>query len=97
MTRRSGFTLIELMIVVAIVGIFAGIVREGQERGVMRAELDPFVTMWAFFGALDELAIQWVLSRKPGKFPLDTTANAVADVFIRGMATPAGLNAAATP
>jgi TetR/AcrR family fatty acid metabolism transcriptional regulator len=81
----------------AYLGIFAGIVREGQERGVMRAELDPFVTMWAFFGALDELAIQWVLSRKPGKFPLDATANAVADVFIRGMATPAGLDAVATP
>jgi len=81
----------------AYLGIFAGIVREGQERGVVRPELDPFVTMWAFFGALDELAIQWVLSRKPGKFPLDATANAVADVFIRGMATPAGLNAATTP
>ena len=81
----------------AYLGIFAGIVREGQECGMIRPELDPFVTMWAFFGALDELAIQWVLSRKPGKFPLDATANAVADVFIRGMATPAGLGAAATP
>ena len=67
-------------------GIFATILREGQERGVIRAELNPFVMMWAFFGALDEIAIQWVLSKKPSKFPLEATANSVADVFIRGMA-----------
>lgn len=67
-------------------GIFATILREGQERGVLRAELNPFVMMWAFFGALDEIAIQWVLSKKPSKFPLEATANSVADVFIRGMA-----------
>jgi TetR/AcrR family fatty acid metabolism transcriptional regulator len=68
-------------------GIFANIVREGQERGVIRPELDPFVMMWAFFGALDELAIQWVLSRKPARFSLEATAITVADTFIRGMAT----------
>jgi TetR/AcrR family fatty acid metabolism transcriptional regulator len=81
----------------AYLGIFAGIVREGQERGVVRPDLDPFVMMWAFFGALDEIAIQWVLSRKPGKFPLETTANAVADVFIRGMSSADGVHAAPTP
>ena len=66
-------------------GIFAQIVRDGQTAGVFRPELDPFVTMWAFFGALDEIAMQWVLSRKTDPFPLDAAADQVADVFIRGM------------
>lgn len=66
--------------------IFAGIIRDGQERGVFRAGLDPFVIMWAFFGAMDEIAMQWVLARRH-KFSLDAAADQVADVFIRGMAT----------
>lgn len=72
-------------------GVFAGIVREGQEGGVIRADLDPFVLMWAFFGALDELAIQWVLAKRRDKFSLEATADTVADVFIRGMAEPASI------
>lgn len=67
-------------------GIFAGIVHEGQQRGVIRPELDAFTLMWAFFGAMDEIAMQWVLSRKANKFSLESTADTVADVFIRGMA-----------
>ncbi len=77
----------------AYLGVFGQIVREGQACGTFRADLDPFVTMWAFFGALDELAMQWVLSRKTetgiarerGRFDLDNAARQVADVFIRGM------------
>ena len=65
--------------------VFAEITREGQARGIFRSDLDPFVTMWAFFGALDELAMQWVLSRRPNRFEIDTAAEQVADVFIRGM------------
>lgn len=68
--------------------VFAGIVRDGQERGVIR-QVDPFASMWAFFGALDEIAMQWVLANKERKqrFSLDASAEAVADIFVRGMAT----------
>lgn len=68
--------------------VFADIVREGQERGVVRSDLDPFVLMWAFFGAMDEIAMQWVLSKRPNKFSLEATADTVSEVFIRGMAAP---------
>ena len=79
-------------------GVFAAIVREGQESGGIRPELDPFVLMWAFFGALDEIAMQWVLSKRRDKFSLDATADTVADVFIRGMAhAPLIPSAAAVP
>lgn len=69
----------------AYLGIFGQIVREGQARGLFRPELDPFVSMWSFFGALDELAMQFVLSPRTERFKLDEAAAQVADVFIRGM------------
>ncbi len=69
----------------AYLGMFGQIVREGQASGLFRAELDPFITMWAFFGGLDEIAMQWVLSRKADRFSLEDAARQVADVFIRGM------------
>ncbi len=70
-------------------GIFASIVRDGQDRGLLRPDLEPFVMMWAFFGAMDEIAMQWVLSRRRDKFSLEAAADGVADVFIRGMAATA--------
>jgi TetR/AcrR family fatty acid metabolism transcriptional regulator len=69
----------------AYLGVFGAIVREGQARGIFRADVDPFVGMWAFFGALDELAMQWVLSRKVDRFTLDAAAEQVAGIFVRGL------------
>ena len=69
----------------AYLGVFGQIVREGQASGVFRSELDPFTTMWAFFGGLDEIAMQWVLSRKADRFSLENAADQVADLFIRGL------------
>lgn len=68
-------------------GMFGQIVRDGQQLGLFRPEIDPFVGMWAFFGALDEIAMQWVLSRRADRFSLDSAADQVADVFIRGLRT----------
>ena len=65
--------------------MFGQIVREGQARGVFRADVDPFVGSWAFFGALDELAMQWVLSKKSERFSLDAAADQVAGIFVRGL------------
>jgi TetR/AcrR family fatty acid metabolism transcriptional regulator len=81
----------------AYLGVFGQIVREGQAKGLFRAEVDPFIGMWSFFGALDELAMQWVLSRKQDRFPLEKAADQVADVFIRGMATAEGLESLNPP
>jgi TetR/AcrR family fatty acid metabolism transcriptional regulator len=69
----------------AYLGVFAQIVREGQDRGQFRRDIDPFVAMWSFFGALDELAMQWVLSKKNDRFSLEAAADQVAEIFIRGM------------
>ena len=69
----------------AYLGVFGQIVREGQASGRFRAEVDPFVGSWAFFGALDELAMQWVLSKKSERFSLDAAADQVAGIFVRGL------------
>jgi len=69
----------------AYLEVFADIVRRGQAQGVFREDMDPFIGMWAFFGAMDELAMQWVLARKQDRFPLEVAADQVADIFLRGM------------
>ncbi|MEM6926657.1 MAG: TetR/AcrR family transcriptional regulator [Myxococcota bacterium] len=80
----------------AYLAVFADIMRRGQAQGVFRDDMDPFIGMWAFFGAMDELAMQWVLARKQDRFPLEVAAEQVADIFLRGMssASPAMVSTA---
>lgn len=79
-------------------GVFSELVRDGQERGVIRAEIDPFLAQWAFFGALDEISIQWVLARRRERFNLDHAADQVVEMFLRGMVPdPRGVPSIAHP
>jgi len=64
---------------------FKSQVEEAQRQGLVRADVDPFLTMWAIFGALDEISIQWVLARKREKFNLEAAADQVVDLFLHGM------------
>ncbi|NOY24943.1 MAG: TetR/AcrR family transcriptional regulator [Oligoflexia bacterium] len=66
--------------------VFGDLVRDGQQQGAVRAEVDPFLAQWAFFGALDEISIQWVLARKRERFNLEQAAEQVVELFLRGMA-----------
>ncbi|MCB9792960.1 MAG: TetR/AcrR family transcriptional regulator [Alphaproteobacteria bacterium] len=66
-------------------GVFEAILDEGIAQGVIRADVDPFTTKWAFFGSLDELGLQWAVSRKR-RLDLQAAAVSVAEVFIRGVA-----------
>lgn len=73
----------------AYLNVFGQIVRDGQASGLFRKDIDSFISMWSFFGAMDELAMQWVLSKKQDRFPIDEAARQVAEIFIRGMGVPA--------
>ena len=73
----------------AYLNVFGQIVRDGQASGLFRDDVDSFISMWSFFGAMDELAVQWVLSRKQDRFPIDEAARQVAEIFIRGLGKPA--------
>lgn len=64
--------------------ILAEVIREGQANGTIRPEVDPFMQMWALFGALDELGMQWVLARNR-KIDLSVAATQVAETFVRGL------------
>jgi TetR/AcrR family fatty acid metabolism transcriptional regulator len=67
--------------------VFAAAVEDGKSRGLIRSDVNSFVTKWAFFGALDELSIQWVLARKRDRFDLDRVAIQVVEMFLRGIST----------
>lgn len=69
-------------------GVFEGLIRDGQAAGALRAGLDPFLATWAFFGALDELSIQWVLARKRDRFNLEQAADQVVEIFLHGLLAP---------
>ena len=60
------------------------VIEEGQRRGVFRSTLNTKITAKVLFGALDEMATNWVLSHK--RYSLVSTAEPVLDVFLNGIA-----------
>lgn len=58
-------------------------ISEGQRRGAFRKNVDANVASKVFFGALDEMVTNWVLSRKA--YDLKSTADAVMNVFFDGV------------
>lgn len=59
------------------------VIREGQARGLFRPSIDANVASKVFFGALDEMVTNWVLSRKA--YDLRTTARQVLDLLFSGL------------
>ncbi len=55
---------------------------EGQETGAFRADLNATSVAKMFFGALDEMATNWILSRR--RYSLEADADLVVDLFLRG-------------
>ena len=64
--------------------IIGRIIEDGRTHGVIRADVDPRIVRRAMFGALDEIAMQWMLTSNP-TYSLTDSAKAVADVFVRGI------------
>lgn len=69
-------------------GIIRGIVVEGQKSGVFRKELNATLAAKLFFGGLDEMATNWILSRR--KYALASEADAIVDLFVHGAAGAPG-------
>jgi TetR/AcrR family fatty acid metabolism transcriptional regulator len=66
-------------------GIIRDVVAEGQAAGAFRKDVNPTFAAKLFFGMLDEMATNWILSRR--KYSLVSEAEPIADLFIRGLAT----------
>jgi TetR/AcrR family transcriptional regulator, fatty acid metabolism regulator protein len=58
-------------------------IADGQQSGAFRKNISATTAAKIFFGALDEMATNWMLS--PRKYPLAAQADAVVDLFIHGV------------
>jgi TetR/AcrR family fatty acid metabolism transcriptional regulator len=71
---------------------YIGLIREtvaaGQETGIFRRDINPTTAAKMLFGALDEMATNWMLSRR--KYSLAAEAAAVVDLFINGVGVAPG-------
>ena len=67
-------------------GIIRDVVSDGQRRGCFRADLSPTLVAKMFFGALDEMATNWVLSER--SYDLGDDADGVVSLVVHGLATP---------
>lgn len=56
---------------------------EGQRAGLFRSNLNPKVVSKVLFGALDEMATNWILSKR--RYKLGPVADQVLDIFLDGV------------
>jgi TetR/AcrR family fatty acid metabolism transcriptional regulator len=65
---------------------YLGLIREaiadGQREGLLRTDVKATVAAKMLFGALDEMATNWILSRR--RYSLEADADTVVDLFIDG-------------
>jgi TetR/AcrR family fatty acid metabolism transcriptional regulator len=68
-------------------GIIRDIIAAGQASGEFRKDVNPTFAAKLFFGMLDEMATNWILSKR--KYSLVSEADPIADLFVQGLsATP---------
>ena len=60
-------------------------IEAGQREGTFRSDLKPIVAAKIFYGSLDEMVTNWVLSKK--SYPLPPVADEVLKVFLHGIST----------
>jgi len=65
-------------------GIIRNVIAHGQTRRVFRRQINPTLAAKVFFGAVDEMATNWILSRR--KYALASEADAIVDLFVGGLA-----------
>ena len=70
----------------AYLGVIRGVIAEGQAAGAFRADISPTMAAKVLFGALDEMATNWMLSRR--RYSLAAEADVVVDLIARGLAAP---------
>jgi TetR/AcrR family fatty acid metabolism transcriptional regulator len=67
---------------------YLGLIRDtlalGQAAGQFRQDINPTIAAKIFFGALDEMATNWMLSRR--RYSLAAQADTIVDLFINGVA-----------
>jgi TetR/AcrR family fatty acid metabolism transcriptional regulator len=64
-------------------GLLRELVADGQAKGHFRADINPTLAAKVIFGALDEMATNWILSDRDYK--LEDEADAVMDLLVGGL------------
>ena len=67
--------------------IISDILEEGKKEGLLRPDLDASIARRAIFGALDELSLTYILSRKPKYHPTVTAAE-LCRLLLEGLCVP---------
>lgn len=67
--------------------VISDILEEGKREGLLRPDLNVSVARRAIFGALDELSLTYILSRKPKYHPSVTTAE-LCRLLLEGLCVP---------
>jgi TetR/AcrR family fatty acid metabolism transcriptional regulator len=64
-------------------GLIRDVVAAGQQAGRFSRAVSPTLAAKVFFGALDEMATNWILSRR--RYALVSQADDVVDLFVNGV------------
>ncbi|GAB4228977.1 MAG: TetR/AcrR family transcriptional regulator C-terminal domain-containing protein [Deltaproteobacteria bacterium] len=67
--------------------VIRDILEEGKREGLIRPDLNVSVARRAIFGALDELCLTWILSKKPRYHP-SVTASEACRLLLEGLCVP---------
>ena len=73
-------------------GIIRDVIAGGQAAGDLRSDVNATFAAKLFFGMLDEMATNWILSKR--KYSLAAEADPIAELFIAGMRNTAHPDAA---
>ena len=66
------------------------VIEQGQAQGTFRADIDPRLASWVFYGALEELLTGWVLGQLPdGEEEVARAERTVVEVVCGGLAAGA--------
>jgi TetR/AcrR family fatty acid metabolism transcriptional regulator len=63
-------------------GLIRDTIADGQRQGLLRTDISPTLAAKMLFGALDEMATNWILSKR--RYALEADAEAVIDLFLNG-------------
>jgi TetR/AcrR family transcriptional regulator, fatty acid metabolism regulator protein len=64
-------------------GIIREVIVQGQSQGVFRKDINPTLASKLLFGMLDEMATNWILSKR--KYSLTGEVDAILDLFVHGV------------
>lgn len=64
--------------------LLRGIIVAGQEKGVFNRAINADFVKRAIFGAVDELALEWVLTKKK-RYEVEDAANHLLDLLLKGI------------